>query len=126
MDEKKETLRKDEHDVEDLRIDYKEEENDIEESEVKNKKRKLTPEEEMEIVKRVRSQTRSEYADMSSKNQYNATSSIVIMIIAVMVLFIVANHVVTSTRTSGGKMETRQTTEQSEDRAGSDTTDSEK
>ena len=112
MDEKKETLRKDKRDVE--------------ESEVKNKKKKLTPEEEMEIVKRVRSQTRSEYADMSSKSQYNATSSIVIMILAVMVLFIVANHVVTSTRTSGGKMETRQTTEQSADRAGSDTTDSEK
>lgn len=112
MDEKKETLRKDERDVE--------------ESEVKNKKKKLTPEEEMEIVKRVRSQTRSEYADMSSKSQYNATSSIVIMIIAVMVLFIVANHVVTSTRTSDGKMETRQTTEQNADRAGSDTTDSEK
>lgn len=126
MDEKKETLRKDERDVEDLRIDYEEEENDVEESEVKNKKKKLTPEEEMEIVKRVRLQTRSEYADMSSKSQYNATSSIVIMIIAVMVLFIVANHVVTSTRTSGGKMETRQTTEQSADRAGSDTTDSEK
>lgn len=126
MDEKKETLRKDERDVEDLRIDYKEEENDVEESEVKNKKKKLTPEEEMEIVKRVRSQTRSEYADMSSKSQYNATSSIVIMILAVMVLFIVDNHIMTSTRTSGGKMETRQTTEQSADRAGSDITDSEK
>lgn len=126
MDEKKETLRKDERDMEDLRIDYRKEENDIEESENKNKKKKLTPEEELEIVKRVRSQTRSEYADMSSKGQYNATSSIVILILAVMVLFIVANHIMTSTRTSGGKVQTRQTTEQSADRVGSDTADSEK
>lgn len=126
MDEKNEALRKDKHDVEDLRIDYGKEENDVEESEVKNKKKKLTPEEEMEIVKRVRSQTRSEYADMSSKGQYNATSSIVILVLAVMVLFTVANHIMTSTRTSGGKVQTRQTTEQSADRAGSNTADSEK
>lgn len=124
MDENNETLRKDKHDVEDLRIDYGKEENDVEESEVKNKKKKLTPEEEMEIVRRVRAQTRSEYAGMASnKSSYNV-SSIVIMIVAVLVLFILAKYIMTSTRTGGSKVENQQTTEQSSDRTASGMIDS--
>lgn len=110
MDENNETLRK--------------EEKDIGESEVKSEKKKLTPEEEMEIVRRVRAQTRSEYAGMASnKSSYNV-SSIVIMFIAVLVLFMLAKYIMTSTRTGGSKVENQQTTEQSSDRAGSNMTDS--
>lgn len=110
MDENNETLRK--------------EEKDIGESEVKSEKKKLTPEEEMEIVRRVRAQTRSEYAGMASnKSSYNV-SSIVIMIVAVLVLFILAKYIMTSTRTGGSKVENQQTTEQSSDRTASDMTSS--
>lgn len=110
MDENNETLRK--------------EEKDIGESEVKSEKKKLTPEEEMEIVRRVRAQTRSEYAGMASnKSSYNV-SGIVIMIVAVLVLFILAKYIMTSTRTGGGKVQTRQTTEQSSDRTASGMIDS--
>lgn len=110
MDENNETLRK--------------EEKDIGESEVKSEKKKLTPEEEMEIVRRVRAQTRSEYAGMASnKSSYNV-SSIVIMFIAVLVLFMLAKYIMTSTRTGGSKVENQQTTEQSSDRAGSNMADS--
>ena len=110
MDENNGTLRK--------------EENDVGKSEVKHEKKKLTPEEEMEIVRRVRAQTRSEYAGMvSNKSSYNV-SSIVIMFIAVMVLFILAKYIMTSTRTGGSKVENQQTTEQSSDRTVSDMTDS--
>lgn len=110
MDENNETLRK--------------EENDVGKSEVKPEKKKLTPEEEMEIVRRVRAQTRSEYAGMmSNKSSYNV-SSIVIMFIAVLVLFMLAKYIMTSTRTGGSKVENQQTTEQSSDRTDSDKTDS--
>lgn len=110
MDENNETLRK--------------EENGIETPEVKTEKKKLTPEEEMEIVRRVRAQTRSEYAGMvSNKSSYNM-SSIVIMLVAVLVLFMLAKYIMTNTRTGGSKVENQQTTEQSSDRAGSDNEDS--
>lgn len=110
MDENNETLRT--------------EGTDIEISEIKHEKKKLTPEEEMEIVRRVRAQTRSEYAGMvSNKSNYN-TSSIVIMIIAVLVLFMLARYIMTSTRTGGSKVENQQTTEQSSGKTGSNTTDS--
>lgn len=110
MDENNETLKK--------------EEKDIGESEVKYEKKKLTPEEEMEIVRRVKAQTRSEYAGMASnKSSYNV-SSIVIMIVAVLVLFILAKYIMTSTRTGGSKVENQQTTEQSSDRTASGMIDS--
>lgn len=110
MDENNETLRK--------------EENDVGKSEVKHEKKKLTPEEEMEIVRRVRAQTRSEYAGMvSNKSSYNV-SSIVIMLVAVLVLFILAKYIMTSTRTGGSKVENQQTTEQSSDRTDSGRVDS--
>ena len=112
MDENNETLRKEEKDIEKL--------------EAKHEKKKLTPEEEMEIVRRVRAQTRSEYAGMvSNKSSYNM-SSIVIMLVAVLVLFMLAKYIMTSTRTGGSKAESQQTTEQSSDRTGSDNEDSNK